>query len=193
MFGGWRKKVDHIKMIVLSMGDLVMEMPPDVRIRFDVMRRMFHEGREPTEAEMALTEHGKSNNPDQLWEPVDLYGWHIQATMYLLDGKAWWMVGATRKPDDLPSEKDMAWLQKIVDRLGGDLKRDLLADVIAHSGIADAHIWVTWINQAQLFEVQINPNFKDKRSIRIVPLGMAESNGYRRIDRTNPKYGPVRD
>ena len=118
-----------------------------------------------------------------IWEPVDLYGWKIEATFYLQNGQLWWLVHAIRRNEHDPSVKDIALLEKVLVHLGADPVRDM---IIGPKSIPDGlpFGWWTWFNRCPLYEIQVNKDkTKKKEMVRIVPLGATESDGYESLDR----------
>jgi hypothetical protein len=95
-------------------------------------------------------------------------------------------VHAIRRNEKEPTDKDVALLDKVLDRLGCDPKRDLI--IGPRSDLADGlgllpFGWWTWFNQAPLYEIQVNKTKKkDLEKIRIVPLGAPETDGYQTLD-----------
>ena len=183
---GWKKKVDHLRSFILSVAEL-KELPTEVRKTFDLFA-MYEKGflnDKEAEAEFERLELKGTLSP-LTWEPLDIYGWHINTTLYLCDGKIWWLVRATLKNEThLPNEKDRLSLEKVVDYLGADTKRDLMIDLVKKTETAAASIYWTWINQHQMMEMQGNPEllkrYKDKRGLRIVHRGAPETDGFVRF------------
>jgi hypothetical protein len=180
---GWRKKAEHLRMVILSAGHRVArELPPGISRILELFARVVQtgDGRD-LQAELARVP------PDivpPLWEPADIYGWKVQATMYLRDGSLWWLVHAARKNERTPSEKDLVFLDKILDCLGAVPARHVI--IGPRSSPPGEELlpfgWWTWQNRDQLYDVQVN---KDKKraadKIRIVPLGTRETDGYSAI------------
>ena len=176
-------------MIVLSC-ELDQPIPPEMAQSFENMRR-FRKG-QITEAQLEASKRSleqQQSNPRWLWEPFSdmrgepqsVYGWMIRATMYQLNGQNWWLVGAERKPSDRLPEKDVLVLGKVLEVLGGHIEHDALSvsdlEDVACEGVP--FMW-TWFNQAPLYEVQVS---KVKKTIRVVPRGAPESDGYTKMDK----------
>lgn len=54
-----------------------------------------------------------------IWEPMEVYGWKVDATMYRRDEQFWWLVHAERKNETEPRNKDIAVLDKVLGRPRG--------------------------------------------------------------------------
>jgi hypothetical protein len=181
---GWKKKAEQLRMVLLSGGhQLAKELPSGLTNMLAIFKRADESGAVPAEG-LERIEH--ANEPKPLWEPIDVYGWAIQATMYLQSGQLWWLLHAERRNEQEPSDKDVAFLGKILEHLGADPKRDMI--IGPGSGPADElgllpFGWWTWFNRQPLFEIQVNKGKrKDKEKIRIVPLGARETDGYQSLD-----------
>ena len=125
-----------------------------------------------------------TNEPQPLWEPVDIYGWKIQATMYLQNGQHWWLLHAVRRNEKEPSEKDIAVLDKVLDHLGADPKRDTIIGPRSSPAGDPLMVfgWWTWFNRWPLYEIQTNKAKRGQNAMRIVPHGTRASDGYQPVD-----------
>lgn len=122
-----------------------------------------------------------------LWEPAEIYGWLFQATLYVKDDKLWWLVHATRKVNATPSDKDIAFLKKVLEHLGAQPDRHtLIGPNVFPPGEEDTAPlpfgWWTWQNHHDLFDVQVNKAKRGKDMLRFVPAGSRGSDGYETVD-----------
>lgn len=90
---GWKKKVERLRVIILSCAPL-FELDPLTARTINTMRdatrlRACREEIEGTIEALNEAQAGAVQAPRTLWEPLELYGWRFEATMYLLDGKPW--------------------------------------------------------------------------------------------------------
>jgi hypothetical protein len=182
---GWKTKAERLRVTILSAGhQLARELPPGLT----KVLAMFRHAAETGDG-AALREPLPDPDPNPpIWEPVEVHGWKIQATMYLLNGQLWWLAYAQRRNQSTPADNDIAFLEKIVAHLGADPKLDLIIGP-ASSPPGEPPLpfgWWTWFNRSDLLEIQINKAKKNKDAIRIVPLGAAESDGYVRLDNAAP-------
>lgn len=184
---GWKKKAEQLRMVILSGAhhQLAKELPPGMLKILALFERVHRSGDgSHFQEEFADVEVDDAERP--IWEPLEIYGWKIEATLYLQNGQLWWLVHAVRRNERSPTEKDVALLDKILAHLGADPKRD----VIIGPGSGPANEpgllpfgWWTWFNTGQLYEIQVNKDKKkDKEKIRIVPLGARETDGYQSLD-----------
>jgi hypothetical protein len=115
-----------------------------------------------------------------LWEPIEVHGWKIQATMYLREGQLWWLVHAIRKNEREPTEKDTGFLDKVLGHLGAEPDRHaIIGPRSSPPGEPPLPFGWAWRNGWLLYEIQVNKNKKrNEGKIRIVPLGTRETDGY---------------
>jgi hypothetical protein len=183
---GWKKKTDRLKMVILSAGHQgAKELSAGTSAILDLFRRVVKNGGGvgiKEEFDRICAAH--ADEPQLLWEPVDIYGWKIQATMYLDNGQHWWLLHAVRRNEREPSDKDIAFLDKVIDHLGADPTRDMIIGPRSSpAGEERLHFgWWTWFNVATLYEVQVNKAKRGKDVMRIVPLGTRETEGYQSVD-----------
>lgn len=186
-FGGWKAKSERLRMVILSAAhQMAKELPPGVSKMLAIFERVSKSGDGTRlQEEMDQIAHDHSDEPRPLWEPIEVHGWKIQATLCLKDGQLWWLVHAVRKNERAPSDKDVVFLDKILDHLGADPTRHM---IIGPRSSPDGEPellpfgWWTWQNRGQLFDVQVNKNKKrDAEKVRIVPLGSRETDGYQSI------------
>lgn len=180
---GWKKKADLLRMVILSSAHpLAKELPPGFSKMLEVFARIARTGDgrgAQEEMDELRREHG--DEPRPLWEPAEIYGWKIQATMYLRDGQLWWLVHAVRKNENTPLDKHLVMLDKVLDHLGAVPTRHAIIDPrSAPPGEPPLPFgWWTWQNRQPLYDVQVNKDKKrDADKIRIVPLGSRETDGY---------------
>ena len=188
----WKEKLDRQKLIVCSTH---ATDPPSHFLKWiEVNRRLNRDEIDETTVaqEFPMDQETSEGLLDMrvLWEPIHtkkgeetlLFGWDVNATMYLSNGQPWWLVRALRKGDS--SEKDDATLDRIIEHLGGDPKRDLITEIPGASDTDRYQIWFTWFNQLPLLDMQAHPDAKhmpiDKR-MRIVPRDAPERDGYKRM------------
>jgi hypothetical protein len=180
---GWKKKAAHLRMVILSGAhQLAKELPPGLSKILDLYAHAVRtsDARDlQQKMERVIADH--PDDPKPLWEPAEIYGWKLNATMYLRDEKLWWLVHAERRSEREPSEKDVGFLDKVIDLLGGEPTRHAIIGPRS-SPLGRERLpfgWWTWQNRAELFDIQLNKDKKrDQDKIRIVPLGTRETDGY---------------
>jgi len=188
MFGnGWLKKAETLRMVLLSGGhQMAKELPPGIVKMLHAFEEAAQTG-DGTHLSGVLAEINRehADDPKPLWEPAEIYGWHFDVTFYRRDDELWWLCHATRKNEfPLPSDKDLAFLDKVLKHLGCDPKTDT---VIGPTSSPPGHDrlqfgWWTWRNVAPLYELQVNKAKKGRDMMRIVRLGAPESEGYVSVD-----------
>lgn len=189
---GWKKKAERLRMVILSGAHQVAkELPPGLSKVLSLYRRVAEDGGAVgggpalmQEMSAALAAH--VDDPKPLWEPTEVHGWKIMATLYLREGKLWWLVHAARKTEREPSDNDVRFLDKILDHLGAEPTRHaIIGPRSSPPGQERLPFgWWTWQNRDQLFDIQLNKDKKrDKDKIRIVPLGTRETDGYRSLNK----------
>lgn len=181
----WKGKALKLRSIILS-GVPLVEMDREAIDMFDFMRRALR-------GELGADE--EANPPGAalpasvlslMWEPYSdekgnvetIYGWNLAATMYRVDGKPWWLARANNKLDEPPA-RSIAELERVVDDLGADVKRDRIMDC-SFGGGNGYSMWWTWINQFPLMEIQVR---KKPFDMRIVEEGSPLPVGYERMPR----------
>lgn len=183
---GWKKKADHLRMTILSAGHQpATELSPDVAQILELFRAAGQTG-DTSLLQVEVDRPLPTGATKLLWEPTEIYGWKIAATMYRQEGQLWWLARAVRRNEQEPSDKDILFLDKVLDHLGAQPKRDM---IIGPTSSPPGHErlpfgWWTWKNRAPLFEVQVNKRKKGLAMMRIVPLGTRPSDGYESIDLT---------
>jgi len=182
MFGGWKVKALKLKTTILVGGhQTAKELPPT----FKTILEIYAEANRVGEAFMTegvierLPPLTDAERP--LHEPADINGWHFDAMMYLKDGELWWLVHAIRKDERPPREKDVKLLNHVLELLGC-----LPTDAVIAPGSSPATEnlpfgWWTWRNTAPLQEMQVNPDIKGPRALRIVRKGAPETDGFKRM------------
>lgn len=187
---GWKNKVERLRMVLLSDAhQLARKLPPGISEILAIFARVAASG-DGTDLQQAIASlpGPYPDDPKPLWEPIEVYGWKIQATMYRQDEKLWWLVHAVRKNEREPSNKDIALLNKVLDHLGGEPKRHMIIGPTSSPPGEPAlpFGWWTWQNRWPLYEIQINPHKKANREkMRVVPLGSRETDGYQTLDVLN--------
>jgi hypothetical protein len=189
---GWKKKAELLRMAVLSGGHrLAKELPPGIVRTLAILGRVAKSGDGTgLQEEMDVIHKDYANEAKPVWEPAEIYGWKIEATLYLSNGQLWWLVHASRHSEKAPSDKDVAFLDKVLDHLGADPKRDMIIGPSSSPAGEPAlpFGWWTWFNRSSLYEIQVNKHKKkDKDKIRVVPLGTRETDGYQSIDAIDKK------
>lgn len=177
---GWKTKAEKLRMVILSAGhQLAKELPPGISAILEIFARVAKSGDASNlQAELANVP------PDEhkpLWEPIEVHGWTIEATMYFRDGQLWWLVHAIRKNAHAPTDKDISFLDKVLGHLGAEPDRHaIIGPRKSPPGEPPLPFgWWTWRNGWLLYEIQVNKNKKrDEDKIRIVPLGTRETDGY---------------
>lgn len=178
--GGWEAKAERLRMVILSSGhQLARELPPGISRVLEIFARVAATGDGTgLQEEMAAVPEDEHR---PLWEPIEVHGWKIQATMYLRDGRLWWLVHAVRKNERAPTEKNLVFLDKVLGHLGAEPARHAIIDP-RNRPLGRELLpfgWWTWQNREQLYAVQVNKDKKrDQDKIRIVPLGTRETDGY---------------
>jgi hypothetical protein len=186
---GWKTKAERLRMVILSAAhQLAKELPPGMSKILAIFARVAKSGGDGTllQQEIAAVIKDHADEPKPLWEPIEIYGWSIEATLYLQNGQLWWLLHAVRRNEREPSDKDIAFLDKVLDHLGADPKRDMIIGPSSTPPGGERPLlfgWWTWFNRGPLFEIQANKDKKkDKEKIRIVPLGTRPSDGYQSLD-----------
>lgn len=184
---GWKKKAERLRMTILSAGhQSATELPSELARILDMFRHT-HKTKDGSalQAEFGngVPQGPASSSERMLWEPIDHHGWNMMAAMYLQSGQLWWLLHAARRTEQTPSEKDITFLDKILDHLGADSTRDMIIGPRSspEGEPALAFGWWTWFNRMDLYEVQVKGQ-GSKTVIRTVPLGSPESDGYVRVD-----------
>lgn len=200
---GWKKKAEQLRMVLLSSGhQLAKELPPDLVRVLDVFRRVAKAEVPQQEIEQeldaSLPESAIADDVRPLWELTEIYGWRIEATLYLKHNalnpgrvELWWLVHAIRcDEDESPSDKQLAFLDKALKHLGAEPTRDAIITPLTGDADGEARIpfgWWAWINRWPLYEIQVNKDKKkDREKIRVVPLGASETDGYTALDAETP-------
>jgi hypothetical protein len=183
---GWKKKAELLRMVILSAGhQMAKDLPAGTAAILELFKRTAANGggsNVKQEFDRICTAY--ADEPQPMWEPIDLYGWKIQATMYLQNGQLWWLLNAARRNEKEPSDKDIALLDKVLDHLGADPKRDtIIGPRSSPAGYETLHFgWWTWFNRWPLYEVQVNKGKRGQDMTRLVPHGTPASDGYQSID-----------
>lgn len=183
---GWKKKAERLRMVILSAAhQMAKELPPGTAAILELFRRVASTGDGTDlkeEFDRICAAH--ANEPQPLWEPADIYGWKMQATLYLDNGQLWWLLNAVRRNEKEPSEKDLVFLDKVLDHLGADPNRSMIIGPRSSPPGAELlHFgWWTWFNRWPLYEVQVNKTKRASEMVRVVPLGTHATDGYQPVD-----------
>lgn len=183
---GWKKKAEKLRMVLLSAGhQLAKPLAPGITQVLAAFRRVAQTGdwRGLQEEFEAIPKDAET----PLWEPAEIYGWKLQATLYLDNGQLYWLVHAVRINQKTPVDKDIRFLDKVLEHLGADPARDMI--IGPRSSPAGepplAFGWWSWFNKAPLFEIQVSGRGNETK-MRVVPIDTPESDGYVRLDRAVP-------
>ena len=183
---GWKKKAERLRMVILSAAhQMAKDLPPGTAAILDLFRRVAATGDGTDfkkEFDRICIIH--ADEAQLLWEPVDIYGWKMQATMYLQNDQHWWLLNAARRNEKEPNEKDIAVLDKVLDHLGADPNRDMIIGPRSSPAGEPRMVfgWWTWFNRWPLFEVQVNKAKRGQDVVRIVPLGTRATDGYQPVE-----------
>lgn len=184
MIFGWKKKVERLRVTILSAGhQIAKELPPGLARVMELFRQVARTGHGSMLQEAIDQISSDAEKP--LWEPIEVHGWKIQATLYRDNGQLWWLLHAVRKNERPPSENDSKVLDKVLDHLGADPRRDMIIGPSSSPAGKPAlpFGWWSWFNQMPLYEVQVKGKGSNA-TMRIVPFETAVSEGYERIDLT---------
>ena len=182
---GWKKKTEGLRMTILSAAhQMAKELPAGTAAILALFKRTATTGDgRNIKAEFDRICIVHADEPQPLWEPVDIYGWKIQATMYLQNGQHWWLAHAVRRNEKEPGEKHIVVLDKVLDHLGADPKRDMIIGPRSSPAGESLMVfgWWTWFNRWPLYEIQTNKEKRGQDAMRVVPLGTRASDGYQPV------------
>lgn len=179
---GWKKKAEILRMTMVSAAHpIAKELPPGIAKILDIFRRVAEtgDGRGMQEEMAAIPKDAET----PLWEPAEIHGWHFQATLYRKDSQLWWLVRAIRKNERAPSDKDLVFLDKVLDYLGAVPRRHAIIEPTS-SPPGEPRLpfgWWTWQNRWPLIDVQVRGKGKDAE-LRFVPLGTRANDGFQSVD-----------
>lgn len=183
MLFGWKKRIIRLHTMLLA-GAPLNEIDPALARALEATRGALRGtiSREDFDRDMAgiMTPPDPNAPIKHLWEPIELYGWKIEATMYLLDGKPWWLARANHKRDE-PAEKDFTMLRQAIDYLGADPERDCIMNTTFGGGRGYG-MWWTWINQAPMMELHTTGK-GNAFNMKALPEGSPVAPGWERYDR----------
>lgn len=192
---GWQKKALQLRTVLLTAGhQMAAELHPSIAKTIDIFRDMATGG----DSSRLQDEFDKLPPIDDasrpLWEPAEIYGWKFEATFYLKNGQLWWICRAARMNEKSPSDKDLAFLDKVLEVLGADPERNMI--IGPRSGPPGHALlpfgWWTWCNRHPLLEMQVNKHKTNKKEMtRIVPHGTQPSDGYEALDLTRKPDDPI--
>jgi hypothetical protein len=182
----WKKKTEKLRLLILS-NEIDQPLPDMAAEMFDAQRR-FRKGEIDVESLQRTFETVGTSAPHRfIWEPFSdlvgdpqtIYGWTINVAMYQRDNQNWWLVRVERRPTNALLAKDKKMLGKILEVLGGHIEHDALSISTLEDCVQEGvpFMW-TWINQAPLYETQLNATTK---VLRIVPRGTIEADGFVRM------------
>jgi hypothetical protein len=179
---GWTTKAERLRMVILSAGhQLAKELPPGLAKILETFARVAKSGDgRGLQEELAVVPQDEDL---PLWEPIEVHGWKIEATMYLRNGQLWWLVHASRRTAQAPSEKDIKILDKVLEHLGAEPTHHAIIGPRSSPTGEEALLlgWWTWRNGWLLYEIQIKGQGSDAK-LRIVPRGTRASDGYTALD-----------
>jgi hypothetical protein len=185
---GWKKKAERLRMVLLSSAhQTARKLPPGISEILAIFARVAARGGTDgidLQQEIAGILDTYPDDPKPLWEPIEVYGWRVQATMYLRDEEFWWLVHAVRKNEGEPSNRDVTLLDKILNHLGAEPRRHMIIGPFSSPPGEPAlpFGWWTWQNRWPLYEIQVNPHKEAAgEKIRIVPLGSRQTDGYQAL------------
>lgn len=183
---GWKKKAEILRVTIISAGHRIAKpLSPKFERILDLFGQAAKTGFVDDLAAELASEQDKVTDLDRpLWEPAEIYGWKFQATLYRKDEKLWWLVHASRQSPEPPSDKHIAFLNKVLEHLGAQPER--------HAIITPSHPppgqdrlpfgWWTWQNHHDLMDIQVNKAKRGKDMLRFVPAGSRGSDGYETVD-----------
>lgn len=182
---GWKKKAERLRMIVLTGAhSLAKELAPALREILDFFRetaKTLHFDRAKAARTLAAP---IAQEVKPIWEPAEIYGWKIEATLYREQHQLWWLVSARRGEHEQqpPTEKSIDFLIKVLEHLGADPRRDAIIAPWSHPEGKEAlpFGWWAWINQQPLYEFRVKG-----KSMRVFPLDAPEVDGYTRLDQAD--------
>lgn len=187
----WRGKVLKLQQIVLS-GPAIEDLPPNLAKILELWRARHH-GKITEEEYLASQANIDLSMPaehliwepysDERGEPESLYGWHIEATMYGVSDRPYWLVRANRENTSEPTEQQLKILDKAIEILGC---HDTELDQICEFPDADGRLtmWWSWFHTGPLLEIHIHPKTTD---MRVVTAGAPLREGYQRMARISRK------
>lgn len=194
---GWKAKAERLRMTMLSAAhQSAKELPPGVAKTLEVFARIAQTGKmDALQEELDSIQRDHPDDARPLWEPIEVHGWSIEAVLYLRENKLqpqpsdknlWWLVHARRKNDRDPTDKDLVFLNKVLEHLGCEPTRHVIIGPLTVIVEEDGRLpfgWWTWRNGWLLYDIQVNKDKKrDRDKIRIVPLGTRETEGYTSLD-----------
>ncbi len=195
---GWKKKAERLRMVILSGAhQLAKELHPGIVRILELFEQAHKTGDASNlkeEIDRVTVAAGDSERGIPIWEPAEIYGWTVRATLYLRNAQLWWLVQASRRNEKPPGAKEIAFLDKVLVHLGGDPKQDIIIGPLSSPpGHEPLHFgWWTWRNRSDLFEVQVNKNKKNpKDMVRVVPIGAPETDGYTTLPREDDVKPPA--
>lgn len=189
----WKQKVDKLRKIVLS-GPAIEELPPDMLKLLEVWRAHTQGKLTDDEYVTAAQGIGPPSGDQLIWEPYSaergeveaLYGWQFQATMFGINGQAWWLVKAHRENAAEPTEQQFQMIGKALELLGcHDTKRDLI-QTFPDEEDRWTMFW-SWFHAGPLLELHFHAKTHD---MLVVNEGTPLKDGYMRMERISRKGKP---
>jgi hypothetical protein len=193
----WKQKVEKLRRVVLS-GAAIEELPPDVLKMLEAWRAHTHGKLTDDEYMQVAQGIGRPSGGSPIWEPYSdetgevesLYGWQFQATLFGINGQAWWLVKAHRENAADPTEQQLQMIGKAIELLGcHDARRDLIQEFPDEEG-RWTMFW-SWFHTGKLLELHVHPK---THAMLIVDEGTPLKEGYmrmERISRQSPAEGDV--
>ena len=105
---GWKKKALKLRTIVLCSP--IVEMDPGGIELFDSMRAFRRGTIDIFELQRRHAALPPKDTSQWLYEPLEVYGWNIHASLYGNKGKVHWLVSVARDGNKAPSEKELVIL-----------------------------------------------------------------------------------
>jgi hypothetical protein len=186
-----KQKIEKLRRIVLS-GPAIEELPPGELQLLETWRAHTHgkiTDEEAYEVMKNLVLDPKKS--PYIWEPYSdergevesLQGWLFQATLFGINGQAWWLVKAHQKSTLDPTEKQLKIIHDAIGLLGcHDTKRDLIREFPDESN-RWTMFW-SWFHTGPLMEI----HFHEKTHQMLTVLeGTPLKDGYVRMERIKRK------
>ena len=127
---GWRNKAERLRVMILSSAHpLARELGPGLQRVLSAFRRVALSG-----DDRGLQQEIASIPPDAatpVWEPTEIYGWKIKATLYKSEDQLWWLVYATQGSDRAPGDKELSFLDKILEHLGASPRQHAIIEPLS--------------------------------------------------------------
>jgi hypothetical protein len=188
----WKQKIEKLRKIVLS-GPAIEDLPPGMLPLLEAWRAHTH-GKLTDDEYVQAVQNIEPSGERLIWEPYSdergevesLYGWQLQATLFGINGQAWWFVKAHRESAAEPTEKQFKMIEKAIELLGcHDAKRDLIQEFPDEEG-RWTMFW-SWFHTGPLLELHFHPA---THAMLVVNEGTPLKDGYTRMERLSRKDKP---